>query len=175
MQILASALIASPVFLFVVAFLMRALANGAQATMPVISYVGFAIAAVEVLTLVSDGFEGGWTRWGITPNRVAAARRRGAARDASPEATPYSQDLFLCGAFQTRLVVLLAVVEGTAFLQGIAYIIEGHLFSLAVGLVLLLIMVILFPTRSKLESWMAHMKQMMLDRAGPESLMRPPW
>jgi hypothetical protein len=46
MQIVAASLIASPLLLFVVAFLVRAQGNGAQPAVPVLSYMGIAIAGV---------------------------------------------------------------------------------------------------------------------------------
>jgi hypothetical protein len=148
MQIVAAALIAAPLFLFVVALLVRAQGVGAQPAVPIVSYVGIAFALVEVLVFM------------IFPNRAAAA----ACRKGPLQAAADSQDLFLCGVFQTRLVIGFALLEGAAFLQGIAYILEGQSFSLAIGLTLVLIMAFLLPTRSKLESWMEEQKQVMLDQ-----------
>jgi hypothetical protein len=40
--------------------------------------------------------------------------------------------------------------------------VEGQLFSLAIGLALVLIMVMAFPTRSRLENWIQRQKEVIM-------------
>src|SRR6516165_4378201 len=127
MQNVAAPLLIGPVFLFFIALLVRSQSSAASPAMPIISYVGVAFAVVDVIVFFT------------IPRLVGVAASRKAAREAGPEDAPDGQDAFLCGIFQTRLIIGYAMLEGAAFLQGIAYIVEGQLFSLALGLALVLI------------------------------------
>jgi hypothetical protein len=44
-------------------------------------------------------------------------------------------------------------LEGAAFFNGIAYIIDGHWMTLAVVFAILAMMAITFPSQSQFESW----------------------
>ena len=59
----------------------------------------------------------------------------------------------LVGVFQTRLIIGRAILEGAAFFNLAAYMIEAQPISLGFTVVLLIAMVFNFPTREKLESW----------------------
>ncbi len=59
----------------------------------------------------------------------------------------------LGGLFQTRMIIGMALLDGAALFNLIAYILEGHWFSLATAGFLLLLMGMMFPTVREFESW----------------------
>lgn len=56
-------------------------------------------------------------------------------------------------SFQTGLIVGLALVEGAAFLNLVAYLIEGQVYSLGMAAILLALMLIRFPTTAGVSDW----------------------
>jgi hypothetical protein len=62
--------------------------------------------------------------------------------------------------YQTRLIICMAFLEGTAFMQLMAYLVEGQLFSLLFALLCLFVMVTFFPTRDGVETWMAEQERL---------------
>ena len=67
----------------------------------------------------------------------------------------------LQGLFQTRMIIGMALLEGAAFFNLIAYIIEGQWFSLVTAGFLLLLMGMMFPTVRALESWIEEIERSM--------------
>lgn len=59
----------------------------------------------------------------------------------------------LYGVYQIKLIVALALLEGAAFFNLVALIIEHHWWSLAIAGGLLLCMLSLYPTRTRVEHW----------------------
>ena len=55
--------------------------------------------------------------------------------------------------YQTRLILRCAPLEGGAFAQFIAYLLEGQPFSLGLGVALFLLLALQFPTRERVERW----------------------
>ena len=60
----------------------------------------------------------------------------------------------LCGGYQVRLIIACAVLEGAAFLNGIAYLSEGQMISMGVMGALLVAIALLFPGRGRVEGWL---------------------
>ena len=65
------------------------------------------------------------------------------------------------GAFQTRMIVGMAVLEGAAFFNLVAYMMASRWWNLAAAGVLLLLMAAMFPTKNKLEQWVHDQLQLM--------------
>lgn len=61
--------------------------------------------------------------------------------------------------YQAKIIIGAAILEGTAFLNLTAYMIEGHLYSLAVAGVLLLLILMHFPTVGGVEDWLTARKR----------------
>ena len=59
----------------------------------------------------------------------------------------------LAGLFQTRMIIGMALLDGAALFNLIAYMIDGQWFSLATAGFLLLLMGMMFPTVREFESW----------------------
>lgn len=58
--------------------------------------------------------------------------------------------------YQTTLIIGAALFEGPAFLNVMAYMLEGQAFSLAIAAVLLVFILLLFPTASRVEEWIEN-------------------
>lgn len=68
--------------------------------------------------------------------------------------------------YQTRMIVGLALLEGAAFFNLVAYMLEGHWWTLAVVAALLAWMLAAFPTRTRLRRWVEDREQ--LKTFGPD-------
>lgn len=62
----------------------------------------------------------------------------------------------LAAAYQTRLIVASAILEGAAFFNLIAYVIAGQTFNLVAAAVMLVALLSLLPTRARLEDWIEN-------------------
>ena len=65
----------------------------------------------------------------------------------------------LAGLYQTKLIVGMAVIEGAAFFNLIAYLMEMQFWSYGVVAFLLGVMVISFPSQGQFENWAEEMKR----------------
>jgi hypothetical protein len=154
-QIITAALIAGQVFfLAIVLGLLRSRDRLAPAGDPVVSLVLLAFAGVIVVAFFA------------VPRLMLTSWRRQIARGAWP--FPQVFDAFT-GApggaaledptlrwwnlFQTHHLIRCALLEGGAFMELIAYLLQGQVYSLAAALGFLAGILVLFPTRVKVESW----------------------
>ena len=62
--------------------------------------------------------------------------------------------------YQTRMIAGLAILEGAALFNVVAYLIEGHWWSLAAAAGLLAVMLASFPTRGRLRRWVETREQL---------------
>jgi len=62
--------------------------------------------------------------------------------------------------YQTRMIVGLALLEGAAFFNLVAYLIEGRWWSLAVTAVPLAFMLAAYPTRTRIRQWVEDREQL---------------
>ena len=62
--------------------------------------------------------------------------------------------------YQTRMIIGLALLEGAAFFNVIAYLIEGHWWSFLVVAALLAWMLASFPTSGRLKQWIEDREQL---------------
>lgn len=65
-----------------------------------------------------------------------------------------------CNIYQTRLIVALALLEGAAFFNLVALILEHHWWSLAIAGGLVLLMLGDFPTRTRIQHWIETQRLM---------------
>jgi hypothetical protein len=103
---------------------------------------------------------GGWI---VMPHLLANQARRfiaaGRVPDgAGPAAGPSAVNDVgqLAAAFQTRLIVANALLEGAAFFCLIAYMVEVQPLCLGTPIVLVLVMVSQIPTQNRLETWVSQ-------------------
>ncbi len=134
--------------------IVAALAMGVIMFMAVVLTMLDKIAARDpFITYIALGFAvlmfAGWI---IVPGIVATQARRAMA------GLPRDADIVgqLAGVFQTRLIIASAMLEGAAFFNLIASMLEGQYVGLVTAVVLLLIIISQFPTRHRLEVWITH-------------------
>jgi hypothetical protein len=82
------------------------------------------------------------TNWGLVKNLPNAAE----LGDVAP----------LAAIYQTQTIIGAALIEGAAFLAGIAYMLEQRQISLYVAGALLVLIASQFPTVSRLEGWIEN-------------------
>ena len=61
--------------------------------------------------------------------------------------------------YQTQLIIGLALLEGSAFFNLIAYLLEGNWFSLGIAGFMLALMAMMFPTGDRFEKWAEDLSQ----------------
>jgi hypothetical protein len=135
------------VFLIVVIFVMKGEAKPAP---QVHTYLSFAIG-IAALVLSR-----------IIPNLVGRSIERALIEGkqvALPPQLKTPAEVGIVGnlafLFQTRMIVGLAILEGAAFYNVLAYMLERQQISLVMVGLLLAAMLLKFPTRGGLESWLA--------------------
>lgn len=69
------------------------------------------------------------------------------------------QRSLLAGLYQTKMIVGMAILEGAAFFNLVAYISEKQFWSYGVVAFLLGMMAISFPSQGQFESWAEEMKR----------------
>lgn len=149
MQIIAGALIQGVVvFLVVVMFFLPVPPNRLAVLNSYIA-LGFALVAM-VMSLV-------------VPNIIVASTKKSLVKgrpiDLPKQFGEVSNLGFLAplaGLFQTKMIIAMALLEGAAFYNLISYMMERQPFTLAVVGMLLLALVMNFPTRRGLEKWLAQ-------------------
>ena len=116
---------------------------------PVISYIGFAFAAISLVAAT------------VVPKLMTSVMRNAVLKakpsnDDQVSESEYELQVFshLAGVFQTKEIIGRAILEGAAFLNLVAYLLEGQPMSIALVALLLVAMLIGFPTRGRLASFM---------------------
>jgi hypothetical protein len=64
----------------------------------------------------------------------------------------------LCGVYQIRMIIGLALLEGAAFFNLVACLVEHNWWSLAIAGCLVVWMLALFPTRTRVEQWIENQR-----------------
>jgi hypothetical protein len=123
------------------------------AQQPIVSYVGYAFAAICLLASV------------LVPGIILASFRKQIAQGRQPNSSaPWPQppnDLVSwITLYQSSLIISLALLEGPTFLQLIAYFLEGQSISLGVALGLVACMILKFPTRAGVERWIETQREL---------------
>ncbi len=94
----------------------------------------------------------------VVVRQVVLGVMSGQAVPKAGVAEPTPQAAF--GLYQTRLIVGLGLLEGAAFFNLIAYLLEGHWWSYLVVAALLTWMLASFPTRDRLRRWIDDREQL---------------
>jgi hypothetical protein len=148
MRIISAALISGVfVFLLVVLFVVK---SDVQPGSPVLTYIGLGFGALGlVFAFIIPGFVGGHIKHAL----IDSKRVDLPAQFKSPQEVGVVGNLLFL--FQTRLIIGYAILEGAAFFNLVAYMLERQDVGLATVGLLLGAMLLKFPTRGKLESWLA--------------------
>jgi hypothetical protein len=152
MQIIVGSLAAGAVTFAVVVLVLR---SQQQLNVPhddslLLSYIGILGAASAIAA------------WMIVPRLIVARARQEIsegktttlADDRGPSLTEGAKQIQpLVAMHQTRLIVGCALLEGAAFLNVVAYMLEGQLMNLVAVALLVLMIVVQIPTAGGLTSW----------------------
>ena len=145
MRVIHLALVAGCLSFAAIVIYLRSQPGAAVAELPVLSFAGIALATMTAMAAV------------VVPGMLAAnARRELAPGDVSaPETDPRWWNLY-----QTRLIIVAALLEGTVFFQLVAFLVEGMPWNLGLGAVFLVGLALLFPTRERVERWIRAQHEM---------------
>jgi hypothetical protein len=148
MRIISAALISGViVFMAVVLFVIK---GDPQPGLPLLTYIGLGFGALAlVFSFIVPGFMGSSIKQALLEGKRVELP---AQFKASQEVGIVGNLLFL---FQTRIIIGYAILEGAAFFNLVAYMLERQEVSLAVVGLLLGAMLIKFPTRGRVEGWLA--------------------
>ena len=69
----------------------------------------------------------------------------------------------LFGVYQTKTIIGAAMIEGAAFLNLVAYLLEGNPITLGLGLGLAVVIAALFPSPSRVANWIEQRLRLMDD------------
>jgi len=83
---------------------------------------------------------------------IVAGKWQGRARNTLRPPSTIAE--YLHTIQQSKMIVAFALLEGAGFLAGIAYLLEGRVFTLCIVIVVILVMLSIFPTAQKCRDWM---------------------
>lgn len=165
MRIIAGAMISGVLMFLGVVLVTR---NGPPAEMPLLSYLGAgATVAVLVVRMVVPDLVGR-----SVLHTQLAALAHGPSNDQDRNDQEFPDDgnttienphrVLLAGAaaFQTRMIVEFALLEGVAFFNLVAFMVEGQWWGFASVGVLLACMVLAFPSLGRLETWLQQQTEL---------------
>jgi hypothetical protein len=117
-------------------------AKGEPAKSPMLALVGagMAVMAVVVRFIVPT----------IIVNGAKARLKEASATDVMAQ---------LAGLYQTKMIVGMAILEGAAFVNLIAYMTEKQFWSYGIVAFLVGVMAISFPSQGQFEGWAEEMKR----------------
>jgi hypothetical protein len=148
MQIIVGALTAG-VVMFLVTVLLIGPANGGPPVDPFITYLGVGFSLIVGVT------------WIVVPRLIGGQLRRSIVDGRWRTMTPVGSNAEVLGdvpaltsAYQTRMIISCAMLEGIAFLNLVAYMLERRPISLAVAGILILMLLGHFPTFGRVRNWL---------------------
>ena len=89
----------------------------------------------------------------IIPGVIAKQQLKKTAENGLGGTDEESQSFKVAGIYQTQLIVALAMLEAAAFFNLVAMLVEKNGLNLIVVVVLLSLMLMKFPTRTKVSWW----------------------
>lgn len=144
--------------------------GSAPSAQPMIAYIALLFAAGILLarfffTLLSDRQSVQAAIAAEVPARVRA-HQRDLARLAV-DGQPSDDAMLLWPQFQNRVIVSVALIEGALFFNLVAYLLERQLFSLIVAGVLLVYILLHFPTNVAFINWARNIVDQAARRGTP--------
>lgn len=92
----------------------------------------------------------------VVPLMVARSQLKIATGQAPADQTVESRTSSLAAVFQVQLIIALALLEGAAFFNLIVLMTDKHVMSTVLVACLILLMVLKFPTRTKVSWWVQN-------------------
>jgi hypothetical protein len=152
LQVLVVAMAAGVLVFLVIAVFVRPNNGNPRApdSQPVITYMAIGMSVVI------------GAAWMIVPSAVERRMRESVINHESkdwgivrnmPNAEEIGDAIPLANIYQTGTIIRVALVEGTAFLAGVAFMIERQPIALLIGVVLWLMILSHIPTVGRIENW----------------------
>lgn len=138
-QIITAALIGGVICFSIAAYFMT---NEGEARFPIVSMVAAGVAGVNA------------TLQFVVPQIMVSSQTAKLSGKAEPE---LSQGL--AALYQSKLIVGMALLEGAALFNLVAYMSDGQVWTFGVVAALLAIMAIRFPSQGKFEEWATDLKR----------------
>ncbi len=147
-QIIHGALLAGVVNFMLIAVFIVARTAPVPPDPPLLTLIALAVGGMQ---LVLHRFVAGL---------VTSSPRRRLAQGKYPEVVS-DETVALWGVYQLQMIVADALLESGCFLLLIAYLIEGKVTSFVGAGLLLAVMAVQFPTRSRVVSWVDAQKELL--------------
>lgn len=147
-QIITVALIMGVVVFLGVALVVRGNEPPAQDALIAVMAVGFSAVAIVL-------------RYIIPTLMTRVQIQQWKDRSGTPANTSEQIDLHLLNVFQSQHIIGLALLEGAGFFCLVAYLVTGRVWLLGSVAVLVALMAISFPTRSRIENWILQQREAM--------------
>jgi hypothetical protein len=141
MQIITLALIFGVVMFLVIALITR-MGNAPVAEATTLSYVALAF------------FLGASGASFVAPNLIREAMVKRLVHSSQPATVAQ-----LAAVYQTALIVGLALLEGAGMFGIVVYLVEGHIWTLALPAIAMCLMAIRLPTESRLLDWLDRVER----------------
>lgn len=162
MQIIVGALVTGPLVFLIFALVTRGGAAKPREGASIATYaaIGLAVCAITARMIVPDLVTA------AARKKIASGNWQVGGEDGGSDRT---NDFFqqtgdagkLCIVFQTRLIIGSALLEGSAFLAILAFLFEGLIFALLLACLLLMGILLGFPTASVVEHWIDGQLQLL--------------
>jgi hypothetical protein len=142
MQIIAGAIALGALFFLGIVIALRLAGRAPQPPKtPMLTYVAIVFTVMVLLPFT------------IVPDRVIVSGRKQIARGDRQARAAGEETARLATLYQISMIIRLALLEGAALFQIIIFHLEGRQLSLVLALILAVGMVLLFPTQTRVESW----------------------
>jgi hypothetical protein len=155
MRIILGAMMMGVLSCLVIMVILRAQGGRPEPEQPMVSYV---LLLLAVGATAASLFVPGLVAAGARRSLVGGRTSTSALASAEPPADTVG---FWCGIYQTRLIIASALLEGPALALLIAYLLEGTVWTLATGALLLGLMALRFPTQSGVEQWIEEQRNLL--------------
>jgi hypothetical protein len=142
---------------------------------PVLSLAGLAFGVIALLAIpvVANMLAANWRQkiaLGIDPLSTSrppesVLEEGGPVSPHRPEEHP-ERSVQWWALYQTRMIILAALLEGSTFFQLIAYLTEGEKSNLVLAGILVLGLLLLFPTRNRIERWIRTQEELVDQKKG---------
>jgi hypothetical protein len=140
------------------------MARWVDGTAPIVTAMAVAFAVVLVpLSFVVPNLVSGRGRREIARASTSAPSTRDAPVAAQAKPAPATETGMLAALCLTNLIIGAAMDEGVAFFATVAYMIERHPVALGLALLMVALLIVRFPTATRIERWFETQREKLTD------------
>jgi hypothetical protein len=136
----------------VMAIAVQRTAEGATEEEPTTLVLTYLAVGYAVMAIVLRGLAPDWLT-----DLILASARAGQPADERPQAS--QPDSAFHKRYAARTMICTGLIEGAALLAILAYLMEGHVLGLIVGVVMALVLAAQVPTEDRLNDWIARQRE----------------